>query len=283
MKKFVFILIASLNLINVYGQSNSPNLKQIYDFQIGDVFNYKTTNVDYRGGYPSETTYYDRYEIANKIIKNDSIIYYKKHNDSNNLIEKVVYIDSINNILNKSNNEIVKYKNSYDTVFLKVRIVNETIPKKIIGGIGYNYKYNKGICDTTQVLNHDDLNTKFIYGQGLGLIEIDQSQFETGSSTVLIGYKKGNVTVGDLTAISQQKFDNEVQVYPNPFNNEFVIKYNMDESFNIDIFNQQGCLVKSLLGYKSLNQINGSNFKAGIYFLRLKGKNGYIYKSIMKD
>jgi len=144
------------------------------------------------------------------------------------------------------------------------------IPKKIIGGIGNSYNYNKGRCDTTQVRNFDDLITRFIYGQGLGLIEFDESQFEFGTSTVLIGYKKGDVTVGDLTAIRQQKFDNEVQLYPNPCNNEFVIKYNMDESFNIDIFNQQGCLVKSLLGYKSLTPINASNFKTGITANRIK-------------
>jgi len=267
------------------GQTNSPNLKQIYDFQIGDIFLYKiTTTVCYTGpGNCSLIASYDKFEIVNRIIKDDSIIYYRKHNYSNNAIDKVVYIDSVNSLLNKNNNDIVMYTNFHDTAFLRVRTENGTIPKKIIGGLGYSYKNKNGKCDTAQVLNHNDLLNSFTYGQGLGLMEASQSQFEIGSSNVLIGYRKGNDTVGTITATKQLKIDTEVQIYPNPFNDQFVIEFSGDVSFDIEIFNLQGCLVKRLIGYKSLIQINGSDLKAGFYLVRLKGRNGYIYKSVIKN
>jgi len=285
MRKIILIVIVGLNLINVYCQSNNPNFKQIYDFQVGDIFLYKTINTDCVTGIGNcdIKTSYDKFEIINRIINNDSIVYYRKHNDSNSSIDTVVYVDSVNNILDKNNNDLVMFMNYNDSVFLRVRTENDIIPKKIIGGIGFNYKNNNGKCDTTQVLNFNDLITTLIYGQGLGLIEEDKSQFEISSSTLLIGYRKGNDTTGTLTTIRQQNFGSIFQVYPNPFKDQFVIKFSMNEPLDIDIFNQQGVLVKSFIAYKSLNQINSSNLKAGIYLLRLKGKNQYIYKSIIKD
>ncbi len=281
MKTLLISLMSVFYFINISSQSNSPTFKQIYDFQVDDIFLYRISSTDC-GGIPcNHSSYYEKYEILEKILSNDSVTYIRKLNDSSSK-DTITYVDSATNILNRYTNEIVTGINYSDTVFLRVRIVNDIIPEKIIGGIGYNYNYNNGVCDTNQILTFNDPILKLAYGQGIGLMSEEHSWFEIGTSIELIGYRKGNDTTGYLTDIVQNKLIHDVQVYPNPFEDRFFIKSAFTDINEIDIFDSKGCLIKIVKNSKNLVEINAADLNKGFYFLRILSKDGCIYKSIIK-
>ena len=83
-----------------------------------------------------------------------------------------------------------------------------------------------------------------------------------------------------LTMINQ----NEIKVFPNPNNGIFSINIKGNLKLSGSIYNHIGQKVKTL---KKMNQsyskfeINMSNMKAGLYYLRLDNAPDYSYKLII--
>jgi hypothetical protein len=287
MNRLVSLTIFFLSLTNLKanpsaGSSNVPTFKQIYDFQVGDIFLYMTNTFDC-SCLPTccTSTYYEKYEIMERINNNDSITYVRKINDSTN--DTITYVDSVSSILNKYDNDIVIGKVYSDTVFFRIRRKNDLVPEKIIGGRGHTYLYNNGICDTTKLLN--DPSFEQIYGQGLGLTHETKSEFEHGQATVLIGYRKGGDTTGTLTTgILQLKKNDNILIYPNPFTDKLFVK--TTERFHLysyEIFTLQGSLVKSIKNAFNLFEISTTDLKSGIYILKISNKEVSIYRKIIKQ
>ncbi len=76
----------------------------------------------------------------------------------------------------------------------------------------------------------------------------------------------------------------EINVYPNPCNNELKINLNslLDNPITIKIFNIQGLLVKSITTNNNENIINISNLSKGIYFVKVVGNNINVYERVIK-
>jgi len=94
------------------------------------------------------------------------------------------------------------------------------------------------------------------------------------------------VTEGDLTAITDNKLDTIISLYPNPVIDELNIELNTDQSDDItlEVYNYSGQLV-----YQVSNELNsGSNsmrldasqFSAGMYFVKISGNNVKLDESV---
>ena len=284
MKYILFLLIICSNFYDLKAQTNSPNFKEIYDFQVGDIFLYKITYGDCGSGTGEciYSTYYRKYEILKAVTKNDSVTYVRKNNDS--FIDTITYVDSATNILNRNNNDLVVGLINKDTVFFRIRIDNYVTPEKIVGGPGSTYDYNNGIYDSTKIMNFNDPYLEKIYGPGLGLIRMIEGQFEVGTETDLIGYRKGNDTTGILiTKLDQKKYPDDIKVYPNPFMNQIfvIINDNLGPS-TYDFYTTQGILVKSVRATKQ-TEISTADLKCGIYILKISNKQGFVLRKIFKS
>ena len=287
MNKLISLTIFFLFLTNLKANpsadsSNIPNFKQIYDFQVGDIFLYKITTIDC-SCLPSCCTNidYEKYEIMQRINNDDSIIYIRKINDSSN--DTIIYIDSVANILNKYNNKIVLGLIHPDTVFFRIRITSGPVPQKIIGGPNFTYQYNKGICDTTLLFNDPRLTQ--IYGLGLGLTYETDDGFEHGHETELVGYRKGGDTTGTLTTgILQLKKNDNILIYPNPFRDILSVKMNFSNGYqSYEIYTLQGILVKSIINNQNPVEISTAILKSGIYIFKISNSSGSIYRKIIKQ
>jgi len=279
---FLFLLNSSF-LFAQKAQTNSPNFKEIYDFQVGDIFLYQITHADCGSGTGEciYSTHYEKFEILKKEINIDSVTYVRKNNDS--YIDTITYFDSATSVLNRNNNDIVVGLINQDTVFFRIRIDNYVTPEKIVGGPGSTYDYNNGIYDSTKIMNFNDPYLEKIYGPGLGLIRMIEGQFEVGTETDLIGYRKGNDTTGILiTKLDQKKYLDDIKVYPNPFMNQIfvIINDNLGPS-TYDFYTTQGILVKSVRATKQ-TEISTADLKRGIYILKISNKQGFVFRKIFK-
>ncbi len=269
-------------------QSNSPNFQQIYNFQVGDIFLYKDSFIDCGSGNGDCTTTinYTKYEILSKITKHDTIIYTRKINGQTT--DTITYIDSTTNILNANNDTIIELKPNYsiglyDTVFVKVRITKDSVLQKIIGGYrNYTYNYNHGYFDST-LFYYEPFEQ--IFEQGLGLtVQID-AYFEESHTIRLQAYRKGNDTVGNLSAgIELAKVNNTFQVYPNPCFDKLRINSDNYQGNNLyEIYTLQGILVKSINESDNPLEISTSDLKPGIYLLKIFNSEGTNFFKIIKQ
>jgi hypothetical protein len=86
------------------------------------------------------------------------------------------------------------------------------------------------------------------------------------------------------TGIKENNFNNNFALYPNPAHNNITIE---SSSLNINeealIFNLQGQLLlqQPLLQNKSIIDISG--FSNGMYFVKMKSKNGIVVKRFVKE
>jgi hypothetical protein len=72
-------------------------------------------------------------------------------------------------------------------------------------------------------------------------------------------------------------FNNQVSLYPNPNNGEFIVKINskFENNININIYNIQGVHVYSSVESSSEFQINISNLPDGIYLIRISDNSNF--------
>ncbi len=75
----------------------------------------------------------------------------------------------------------------------------------------------------------------------------------------------------------------EIRIYPNPFDNEFVINFNTIELTQISIYNSVGQIVESREATKAeYIKINTENYNKGVYYIQLKANDITITKKIVK-
>ena len=92
------------------------------------------------------------------------------------------------------------------------------------------------------------------------------------SSISLIWEATGTVDTHEIA------FDNDIQIFPNPTKNIFHIRG--ENIYEIEILNMSGSLI---LKNNSTTRIDMSNFKNGIYLVRIKEGNRTIVKKLVKE
>lgn len=84
----------------------------------------------------------------------------------------------------------------------------------------------------------------------------------------------------ELLETREIKLNKQLNIYPNPFNNEIVIQSNNKE-MSIEIYNVAG---QKVLSFYNQEKINTSSLKSGVYLIKIQDKNGnnYIEKIVKK-
>ncbi|MDW3650462.1 MAG: PKD domain-containing protein [Bacteroidia bacterium] len=85
-----------------------------------------------------------------------------------------------------------------------------------------------------------------------------------------------------------EEFAENIEVYPNPFENKIQIDFDEPsiEAFEIQVLNLQGKVLEQLAGQRGSHQLEvdfGSDLPAGMYFLRLVGSKGQSLFRIIKQ
>jgi len=149
------------------------------------------------------------------------------------------------------------------------------------------FTYNINDFNNPQLLSSFRLNT-----------EIYSLIHKTGVFFCSIKYY-GLIVLKESCILSINEHDNfnkakiSLNVYPNPFRNEATIRFSLIEGsfINIEIINQYGIIVKSLLNefkntgihqvnWKGLNN-NNNKVKAGVYIVKIKFGNKTEYKKVI--
>jgi Secretion system C-terminal sorting domain len=243
--------------------------REVYDFEVGDVFMYSTRLHNFNTG--KLDTLYKRQTILNKTLNlPDSIVYFIK-------IESA-YASALNKIIVKTDTFVVK-----DLDSSAVEKLNPNKPP---------YPY---VSDNCRILNNSNrrqygrsLNsqTLFDYCQGLAVVQgvgvlssYTCDFFNDGTS--LIYFKKGNEEWGTPIDFSTSLFtpsvwDTKIMLSPNPTNN--ILNIDTDIDFDkIQVTNLSG---QAVLRDSKTAQITVSNLPNGIYFLQIYGKG--VLKGVKK-
>jgi PKD repeat protein len=85
-----------------------------------------------------------------------------------------------------------------------------------------------------------------------------------------------NIIVSVCTGVDEVSvLDGKITVFPNPNSGVFTIKANIEDAFDVNIYNNIGQLVKTKRSLKGDNEINLSEFARGIYNVVIKVNNDY--------
>lgn len=85
-----------------------------------------------------------------------------------------------------------------------------------------------------------------------------------------------NIIVNVCTGINKVSIlDGKITVFPNPNNGIFTIQANIEDAFDLNIYNNLGQLVKTKHNLKGVNEISLNEFGRGIYSVVIKVNNDY--------
>lgn len=301
-----------------HGNIFAQNFKEIYDFEVGDIFQYKQTDYSGESGYNWNIVTTEKYEIFSKEIIGDTIKYsilgkrlehtydinYTNGSKTNNkyvfsdINKTLVFVDSTENILNSSIGNLEIIHSPIDEVFLTRVLVDTSngLRKKIFGGDKYAYNSNlfKYSSDTNvlDTIHHNDYDVfssryKLSYSKNLGLVEEDYWGFEYGYFITLEGYVKGTDTTGIISA--DNSFTNipetpqsNIKIYPNPAGDYLFYRNPENHTFN-------EIVIYDLLGRKVIHSIfierlNISSLNKGIYILKIiESETSEITMKLLKE
>lgn len=95
-----------------------------------------------------------------------------------------------------------------------------------------------------------------------------------------VKYRKGiftPLTTGTVEAISEIPFE----LYPNPVSDIIQIKWGVNEIFSVEIVNEVGQLIYHSVVPDNHLQLKIYDFKAGLYFIRLKTQNNVVTRRMI--
>jgi len=125
-------------------------------------------------------------------------------------------------------------------------------------------------------------------GQGTNMITVDWNG--EGSGTVLVNEEtidgcSGDseefiVLIDDCTGIGENDLTNQVSIHPNPAK-EFVTISSKNEISSVAVYSMTGGLVENINVQKRELHLHTSNYKGGIYFIRIISENGTDTKRLI--
>ncbi|OFX18273.1 MAG: hypothetical protein A2033_17650 [Bacteroidetes bacterium GWA2_31_9] len=292
-----------------------PNFWDIFNFNVGDVFQYKGSS-----GNPGGNDFWTyKFIINSKSTTDSSYIYnisyytnyfgfwdpstyhYEHAGDST-----IIFTDSLNHSANKFNNEPTKpcwifnckYSIYYDfncfemwehenIYFSKTEYIscntNEIIKSR---------NENVYITNYDSTLNYNGYQTTLTnYSLGLGAIYSSFMFFENGGSETLEGYIKNGDTKGTVSTdgiilsrnLKEQK-NYTVNIFPNPAKDfieiEFLDNYKI-ASGTIILTNINGSEIKKQQFDSMKTKVNISELNDGIYIIKIISEQGITLKKLI--
>lgn len=289
MKKHLFTLLSLFIALASVAQQESCllNYRDIYSFDVGDIFQYNISSAS-SNPYPRVKTT-KKIEIVslkrsldtitytiNEILvthstwpsqRGDTTVTDRQYNEN----KTITYIDSSSSILNNCNDTIAIQEEFYSTKNHYVRIhdtIIENEKMKHVGGDHKNFKKTNGKLNAT-LCNY--LENEYVQGRGQ-TYHFESACFEYWKEEKMVGYIKNGTTVGKVTSdkvllstFGSHDINSSLLTYPNPVDNLLFIK-NVTNS-TIKIYSNEGNLVQT--SNFSNNVIDVDQLKSGIYFYQV--------------
>ena len=162
-----------------------------------------------------------------------------------------------------------------------------TVEKDHFSFVDEQFAYTLNMCgwvtpDDLEMMNRhmafyqDYLSYEFYY----------DIQFSTTEQKLIVTNNVGNKayysTIPLLSTPSLEKLENEVVVFPNPFEERFFVEDSEQIIEEIKIFDNTGRLIKVITNQTPLQEIY-TDFSSGIYYINIKAKDGRVMnKKIIK-
>ncbi len=281
-----------------------PNFSDIYEFEVGDVFQFRQVYSSSAGGDNPTKEILTQYTIIEKDSYDNTIEYTvsgwrQSYQYSNNAQEElllddtsstelfdtlITYTDSTDHILNICPNTVTPIYASgiselgYGTIYTTVILdKNDSLFTKTVGGKDNIFKVE---ADTLSPVS--EISYKAVYQQGMGLTSMKLSFFENKESIVLEGFLRDTDTTGTIyearnpnqeipetTSLQNQSKDKLIQFFPNPAKDILQIK-SEDEITYINVFTLSGQNILTV--NKPGKTINISTIQPGIYLIKANTK-----------
>ena len=289
MKQLIFIILIMFCTKIMAQDTCSPMLQEIYDFEIGDVFQYNIQGSNFIDGPLYDDTII-KYTIIDKYYNSDTIRYIRTgisrnhtyYTDGYNKIlddygysvtsvqDTLVIIDSTHHMLNKCKSDTVRIVAPYCNEGFYNYIVNTTTKD---GLFIKSFEYVGSNCSGL-------LDDYIEYAKGLGKISQNTFYFEAGYFSNLVGYVKSGDTTGIISSdeelttgiLSHPIEKNVMKIYPNPvYNESYITIDNLPLNSIIQIISIDG-KINILKSYND-NQVKILDLPEGIYLIKAINKN----------
>jgi len=278
---FLFFLINSACL-----QAQQLTCRDIFDFNVGDVFHYETYSYSTWGNHGGYAI-----EILDKVITsgNDSIKYYTKKNtyvqqSQGGIVYDTSYsitfdtlifttLDTGIDVVSMYNDVLSSYQSLYNYY-----LANDPGCLNSFNYSDTNYMWTLGNTSTESYFNDFSSNcsswvTEYQgFGRGLGVVSYSHSVSGGpyyGNSYNMVYFKKDSIeggTPNSILAVEKIPSINTVTIFPNPTNDLFLIKFNDGSTHRISIYDIQGNWITDV-NVQHLTYISSANWNNGIYFL----------------
>jgi len=264
----IFLIIANMSIAQDF-----PTNREIYDYEIGDVFHYEYVH-SYGEYYPPS--------VFDSILRIKEVEdkYYSVNNDT------VCYQFYCQELIKYFENPQPIYSEYYLTICKSqldsIREGDTVIENsELYNGrryVKYTHEYMDGPIEWTDIQK---------WTVGCGITYNYSSSWDWSIDFIdtyedkLVYYKKGDEEWGEeqvITSIHEKKLNQGINIYPNPIHDYFSISFNngLDISGLLRVYNSSGQLVSSIREFTSDDRIEVSYLPVGLYYISLVDENQQV-------
>lgn len=299
-----------------------PGFNEIYDFQVGDVFFYETSNLEFNAGECDRNIYLK--QTIKEINRNGDTLWIKldnkKRHPQSYTCPEIENFESIKILINDKhlsnsyhNEKVMINSNDYfpgngntkaGGYFINTRVMYDdhlnpnllVENRKIVKSIGYTIE--DSIYPFTEILpglfklytdySHIPYNWKKLYVEGLGKTLDSYSQFESGHLQSLLGFVKNGDTTGVVYPDSYMldfPEDKTDILKPEVYPNPSHGNFSVDlekPEFEVNIYAVNGKLMDSFTA--NSNKVYPLNYlENGLYLVKIEYKNKTHYLKWVKQ
>jgi hypothetical protein len=296
-----------------------PGTRQIYDFNVGDVFEYHDKG--FSGNGPFYQFRILKYTITSRRISGDSLIYHlqgmnyqKQSNVSypgldtwctscfSSFSQDRVYVDTLHDVANSVNHQLVKLPllvpgNTPGFDFMRFGTdTNHLFFKKF----GYIYNENRPFCfgqyNQSDTMIPYSRSTKItsslcnVFKPGLGLTDVwGGDNNENFTESHLVAWQKGSNTFGTFTPDSLLTGITEMNsaslsclISPNPFSSQLIIQLSQPAEGLVELMDFEGrVLLRQTLQGTEL-RMDTEMLAKGVYTIRIQCEKNCIFRKLVK-
>lgn len=285
-----FLAVLLLISYGTYAQDCSPSLNEIYDFEVGSIFQYRNVNTASNGGNQRYYNVVERYTVIDKWIINDTIGYirdgvrqtYTEYDfnyepiikQTSDFCDTVIVIDSALHPMNACDAQMVYLGLENDFYSYVIVGDEEGVPMKRIGGYinGQNNLFKRNSNDS--LIEVTGFEFEQIYLQGIGLKSHSEIIFEGSQEIFLEGYVFNGDTVGliwndsDFIASGNDfTLDQTFKFFPTFLTDDLINFYFGKDYKDLKIYSIEGKIQE--FHFINGNQIRLLDPVQGLYFVKL--------------
>jgi hypothetical protein len=313
----IFLNILTYNALALTPNANAdtcdPSFQDVFNFEIGDVFQYREISTSSAGGSNATNEVVTQYIIRDKFSYGSTTEYYVQgwrktlfyyaniavnSIDTDTTSEEVyvdtilVFNDSANHFLNRCPKDLIKldsylldefgFKNLYSR---KQTSYRDSLMQKVIGGDGNVLQYN----DRDSLIPVSNMFYEAIYQKGIGLVSQEFTFFELRESLKLEGFLRNNDTTGflekgeypDYSQASNLGSYKNVKplLYPNPTRDVVYISGIENSITKVVLYSING--QKLYEDYITGNNFNVDHLESGTYITKIITSDGIFTSKLL--